>query len=196
MLQGLQNLAAIDFHQPPDPGELNLILGTLDSDRSEEMRGVLTVVDTQSPNRYQQYGNEGNHEYNEVLDLDSVEHGWSIAALGEHIPLARPWFRASESGFRHATNLSMSTRIGMRSSIVPLLPVSIADLHTGPLSVIAVMRCRGKRDTAVVDHLRKAIRAVPSAVQPGLLTLCAMCKAVDRRMVMTNVGVLEKTGGG
>jgi hypothetical protein len=195
MLQGLQNLAAIDFHQPPDPGELNLVLGTLDSDRSEEVRGVVTVVDTQSPDRYQQYGNEGNHEYNEVLDLDSVEHSWSIAALGEQIPLVRPWFRAWEFGFRHSTNLSMSTRISMRSSIVPLLAVSIADLHKGPLSVIAAIRCRYKRDSSVVDHLRKVIRTA-QRLAAWAADHIRNVQGGRPGMVTTNVRVLEKHGAG
>jgi cyclic pyranopterin phosphate synthase len=34
-----------------------------------------------------------------------------------------------------------------------------------------------------------------TAVQIGLLTIYDMCKAVDRGMVMTDVRVLEKTGG-
>jgi cyclic pyranopterin phosphate synthase len=32
-------------------------------------------------------------------------------------------------------------------------------------------------------------------VQVGLLTIYDMCKAVDRRMVMSDVRVLEKHGG-
>lgn len=34
-----------------------------------------------------------------------------------------------------------------------------------------------------------------TAVQVGLLTIYDMCKAVDRGMVMTDVGLLEKSGG-
>ena len=34
-----------------------------------------------------------------------------------------------------------------------------------------------------------------TAVQVGLLTIYDMCKAVDRGMVMTDVGLLEKRGG-
>jgi cyclic pyranopterin phosphate synthase len=34
-----------------------------------------------------------------------------------------------------------------------------------------------------------------TAVQIGLLTIYDMCKAVDRAMVMTNIRLLEKSGG-
>ncbi|MBI2733244.1 MAG: cyclic pyranopterin monophosphate synthase MoaC, partial [Aquabacterium sp.] len=34
-----------------------------------------------------------------------------------------------------------------------------------------------------------------TAVQVGLLTIYDMCKAADRGMVMTDVGLLEKVGG-
>ncbi|MFP5391650.1 MAG: cyclic pyranopterin monophosphate synthase MoaC [Gammaproteobacteria bacterium] len=34
-----------------------------------------------------------------------------------------------------------------------------------------------------------------TSVQVGLLTIYDMCKAIDRGMVMTDIGVVEKTGG-
>jgi cyclic pyranopterin phosphate synthase len=34
-----------------------------------------------------------------------------------------------------------------------------------------------------------------TAVQIGLLTIYDMCKAVDRAMVMTDIRLLEKSGG-
>lgn len=72
---------------------------------------------------------------------------------------------------------------------LPLTAVSIDfDLQDAPPAVICRARvCTGGQTGVEMEAL--------TAVQIALLTIYDMCKAVDRGMTMTDIGLLEKRGG-
>ena len=81
------------------------------------------------------------------------------------------------------------------SELIPLchpLPITRVTVEFDIDAADASVRC-----TAQVETLGRTgveMEAL-TAVQIGLLTIYDMCKAADRGMVMTNIRVLEKSGG-
>jgi len=61
-----------------------------------------------------------------------------------------------------------------------------------PLSAKSAVHCQA----TVEAHSRTGVEMEAlMAVQVALLTVYDMCKAIDRGMTITDIGVLEKTGG-
>ena len=74
--------------------------------------------------------------------------------------------------------------------------------HAIPISAIEIELAPDEKQTAV--HCRSTVRTQAqtgvemealTAVQIALLTIYDMCKAVDRGMTITDVGLVSKTGG-
>ena len=74
--------------------------------------------------------------------------------------------------------------------------------HAIPISAIEIELAPDEKQTAV--HCRSTVRTQAqtgvemealTAVQIALLTIYDMCKAVDRGMTITDIGLVSKTGG-
>lgn len=81
------------------------------------------------------------------------------------------------------------------SALIPLchpLALTRVAVEFELLAANSAVQCRATVETAGPTGVE--MEAL-TAVQVGLLTIYDMCKAVDRRMVMTGVRVLEKHGG-
>lgn len=81
------------------------------------------------------------------------------------------------------------------SALIPLchpLALTRVAVEFELLAADSAVQCRATVET--VGPTGVEMEAL-TAVQVGLLTIYDMCKAVDRRMVMTGVRVLEKHGG-
>ena len=81
------------------------------------------------------------------------------------------------------------------SDLVPLchpLSLSRVEVDLYPESEISAVYCRVQAETRGQTGVE--MEAL-SAVQVALLTVYDMCKAVDRGMRMTDIGLLQKSGG-
>lgn len=81
------------------------------------------------------------------------------------------------------------------AELIPLchpLPLSRVDIELIPLLELPAVHCRASAET--VARTGVEMEAL-TAVQVALLTIYDMCKAVDRGMTITEVRLLEKSGG-
>lgn len=81
------------------------------------------------------------------------------------------------------------------AELIPLchpLPLSRVDIELIPLLEVPAVHCRASAET--VARTGVEMEAL-TAVQVALLTIYDMCKAVDRGMTITEVRLLEKSGG-
>jgi cyclic pyranopterin monophosphate synthase len=81
------------------------------------------------------------------------------------------------------------------ADLIPLchsIPITGVDIELKPDTNQALVRCRATVRT--VGQTGVEMEAL-TAVQIGLLTVYDMCKAVDRGMVITDVGLVSKSGG-
>jgi cyclic pyranopterin phosphate synthase len=81
------------------------------------------------------------------------------------------------------------------AELIPLchpLPLSRVDIELLPLVDLPAVHCRASAET--VARTGVEMEAL-TAVQVALLTIYDMCKAVDRGMTITEVRLLEKSGG-
>jgi cyclic pyranopterin phosphate synthase len=81
------------------------------------------------------------------------------------------------------------------AELIPLchpLPLSRVDIELLPLVDLPAVHCRASVET--VARTGVEMEAL-TAVQVALLTIYDMCKAVDRGMTITEVRLLEKSGG-
>ncbi len=81
------------------------------------------------------------------------------------------------------------------AELVPLchpLPLTRVELDLTPLTDRPAVHCRARVET--VGQTGVEMEAL-TAVQIALLTVYDMCKAVDRGMTITDVRLLEKSGG-
>lgn len=81
------------------------------------------------------------------------------------------------------------------ADLIPLchtIPITGVDIELKPDTNQALVRCRATVRT--VGQTGVEMEAL-TAVQIGLLTIYDMCKAVDRGMTITDVGLVSKRGG-
>lgn len=81
------------------------------------------------------------------------------------------------------------------SDLVPLchpLALTRVTVEFVPDAAASAVHCRAQVET--VGKTGVEMEAL-TAVQVGLMTIYDMCKAIDRGMVMTDIGVAEKSGG-
>jgi cyclic pyranopterin phosphate synthase len=81
------------------------------------------------------------------------------------------------------------------ADLVPLchpLPLSRVDITLEPEPDVPAVRCTAQVETQGRTGVEMEALC---AVQVALLTIYDMCKAVDRAMVISDVQLLEKTGG-
>ena len=81
------------------------------------------------------------------------------------------------------------------AELVPLchpLPLTRVEIDLAPLTDRSAVHCRARVET--VGQTGVEMEAL-TAVQIALLTVYDMCKAVDRGMTITDVRLLEKSGG-
>lgn len=81
------------------------------------------------------------------------------------------------------------------ADLVPLchpLPLSRVDIALEPERDVPAVRCTAQVETQGRTGVEMEALC---AVQVALLTIYDMCKAVDRAMVISDVQLLEKTGG-
>jgi len=81
------------------------------------------------------------------------------------------------------------------AELIPLchpIPLTRVEIELTPLAESAAVRCRARTET--VDRTGVEMEALV-AVQVALLSLYDMCKAVDRGMTITDVGLVSKSGG-
>jgi cyclic pyranopterin phosphate synthase len=81
------------------------------------------------------------------------------------------------------------------ADLIPLChPLALTHIavELQPLPERSAVRCQ----TTVETHGRTGVEMEAlTAVQVALLTIYDMCKAADRGMIMTDIGLLEKSGG-
>ncbi|NJM12013.1 MAG: cyclic pyranopterin monophosphate synthase MoaC [Synechococcaceae cyanobacterium SM1_2_3] len=81
------------------------------------------------------------------------------------------------------------------ADLIPLChPLALTHIavELQPLPERSAVRCQ----TTVETHGRTGVEIEAlTAVQVALLTIYDMCKAADRGMIMTDIGLLEKSGG-
>jgi len=81
------------------------------------------------------------------------------------------------------------------AELIPLchpLPLSRVEIDLEPLPDEQTLRCRATAETVARTGVEMEALA---AVQIALLTVYDMCKAVDRGMTITDVGLIRKSGG-
>ena len=81
------------------------------------------------------------------------------------------------------------------ADLIPLchpLALTRVSVDLAPATDLAAVHCRATVET--LGRTGVEMEAL-TAVQVALLTVYDMCKAVDRGMVMTDIRLLEKTGG-
>jgi cyclic pyranopterin phosphate synthase len=144
------------------------------------------------------------------FDASGQAHMVDVSAKSETHRIARA---AGEIRMRAATLELVRTGNAAKGDVLGIARIAAiqaakrtADLiplcHPLPLTRVAVdfdIDAAGLRITctAQVETLGRTgveMEAL-TAVQIGLLTIYDMCKAVDRGMVMSNIGVVEKRGG-
>jgi cyclic pyranopterin phosphate synthase len=81
------------------------------------------------------------------------------------------------------------------AELIPLchaIPLTSVDIELTPDEARAVVYCR----SAVRTQARTGVEMEAlAAVEIALLTIYDMCKAVDRGMTLTDIGLVSKTGG-
>jgi len=81
------------------------------------------------------------------------------------------------------------------ADLVPLchpLPLTRVEVALELLPEVSAIRCRATVETRAPTGVEMEALC---AVQVGLLTIYDMCKAVDRGMLIDDVGLIEKSGG-
>ena len=105
-----------------------------------------------------------------------------------------------EGGHKKGDVLAVARVAGIMAAkktaeLVPLchaIPISAIEIALTPDEEKSVVHCRGTvRTQAQTGVEMEAL----TAVQIALLTIYDMCKAVDRGMTITDIGLVSKTGG-
>ena len=81
------------------------------------------------------------------------------------------------------------------AGLVPLchtIPLTAVEIDLTPDEAQSTVRCRATVRTQAQTGVEMEALA---AVEIALLTVYDMCKAVDRGMVLTDIGLVSKTGG-
>jgi cyclic pyranopterin phosphate synthase len=105
-----------------------------------------------------------------------------------------------EGGHKKGDVLAVARVAGIMAAkktaeLVPLchaIPISAVEIALTPDEKQAAVRCRGTVRTQAQTGVEMEALA---AVEIALLTIYDMCKAVDRGMTITDIGLVSKTGG-
>ena len=105
-----------------------------------------------------------------------------------------------QGGHKKGDVLGIARTAGIMASkhtadLIPLchpLPLTHVEVNFDIDADACCIRCQAKTET----HGQTGVEMEAlTAVQVALLTIYDMCKAVDRGMLMTNIGLLHKSGG-
>jgi cyclic pyranopterin phosphate synthase len=105
-----------------------------------------------------------------------------------------------EGGHKKGDVLAVARVAGIMAAkktaeLVPLchaIPISAIDIALAPQESPPAVRCRSTVRTQAQTGVEMEALA---AVEIALLTIYDMCKAVDRGMTITDIGLVSKTGG-
>jgi cyclic pyranopterin phosphate synthase len=105
-----------------------------------------------------------------------------------------------EGGHRKGDVLAVARVAGIMAAkktaeLVPLchtIPLTAVEIDLTPDETQSTVRCRATVRTQAQTGVEMEALA---AVEIALLTVYDMCKAVDRGMVLTDIGLVSKTGG-
>ena len=81
------------------------------------------------------------------------------------------------------------------ADLIPLchaIPITAIEIELTPDEAKSTLRCRATVRTQAQTGVEMAAL---TAVEIALLTIYDMCKAVDRGMTLTDIGLVSKTGG-
>jgi cyclic pyranopterin phosphate synthase len=128
-----------------------------------------------------------------VTAREAVAEGW-IRMQPETLRLVL------EGGHKKGDVLAAARIAGIMAAkktaeLIPLchpIPLTAVEVELRPDEAVAAIHCRASARTSAQTGVE--MEAL-TAVQIALLTIYDMCKAVDRGMTITDVGLLSKSGG-
>lgn len=136
-----------------------------------------------------------------MVDVGDKPVSQRIAVAQGHIEMLKDTLRLIvEGGHKKGDVLGIARLAGIMAAkrtaeLIPLChPLSLTrvEVDLEPMPETSTVRCRATVETR--GRTGVEMEAL-TAVQIALLTIYDMCKAADRSMTLTNIGLVEKSGG-